>query len=612
MSRREFIRYATLLGMAAGTAYGMAGMAAPAMAAGTLPFPAAEPGAKRGGRLRVGEMVARMDDPATYNWNEMGNQTRPILDYLTMVGADNVVRPMLLESWLPSADLKTWTLHVRNGVMWHNGEELNAEHVAWNIRRWSDPALGSSNLGLSTFAALTEFTGDKDAKGKPARRPLKNGVEVLDSRTVRLNLARPVLSVAEDCGEFPTLVVHPSFKAPLSRNPIGTGPYTLAELRVGDRCILKRITKTTDGKDFRYWGGDVYLDEIHFYHYEQENQTAALASGSVDAIYEVSVEQIELAQSIPGAQLLSVETAQTLCCRMQVDVKPFDDIRVRRAVVKAADNAAIKRLVFGEHGLVANNFHVAPVHPEYFPLPPVVRDVAGARQLLKEAGYDKGHRSEHRGRQQRRSVAAGRLRSAARSGQGGRDQSRRHGRAGDEVLGNLDQGTVRRHLLGTPAARHHGARAGLSQRRILERKPLFRSGVRPGARGRRGDARCRGAQGEDAEGRKDSAGCGRRGSAVLAAGLHPCVGQGAWLQGSSGAPNAAQQGLDELNRLMGTLVVRRVAQMLLIMLTVSLLLFAIFDSDQFRKKVAVAELGRIWRGDPVGQRLPRVARRRRD
>lgn len=42
---------------------------------------------------------------------------------------------------------------------------------------------------------------------------------------------------------------------------------------------------------------------------------------------------------------------------------------------------------------------------------------------------------------------------------------------------------------------------------------------------------------------------------------------------------------------MGNLVVRRAAQMLLIMLAVSLLLFAIFDSDQFRKKVAVAELG---------------------
>jgi peptide/nickel transport system substrate-binding protein len=390
LDRREFIRFATLLGTAASAAYAMAGSAAPAMAAAALPFPAADPAAKHGGVLRVGQMVGRMHDPATYSWNEMSNQTRPIVEYLTMVGPDNVVRPMLVDSWMPSTDLKTWTLHVRSGVVWHNGDELTAEHVAWNIRRWTDPALGSSNLGLSTFSALTELTGEKDARGRPVRKALKNGVEVLDSHTVRLNLAQPTLSVAEDCAEYCTLILHPSFVAPLSHQPIGTGPYTLADLRVGERCILKRATRTTDGREFHYWGGDVYLDEIHFYHYEQEYQTAALASGSVDAIYELTIEQFELAQSIPGARILSVETAQTLCCRMQVDVKPFDDVRVRRAIAKAADNARTKSLVFGEHGTVAHNFHVAPIHPEYFPLPPVVRDVAGARQLLKEAGYDKG------------------------------------------------------------------------------------------------------------------------------------------------------------------------------------------------------------------------------
>ena len=390
MDRREFIRFATLLGTAAAAAYAMAGVAAPAMAAATLPFPALDPAARPGGILRVGQMVGRMYDPATFSWNEMSNQTRPMLEYLTMVGPDNVVRPMLVESWQPSADLRTWTLHVRRGVMWHNGEELIAEHVAWNIRRWTDPALGSSNLGLSTFSALTEFTGERDAGGRAVRRPLKNGVEVLDSHTVRLNLVNPTLSVAEDCAEYCTLIVHPSFIAPLSRSPMGTGPYTLAELRVGERCILKRVTKTTDGGDFRYWGGAVYLDEIHFYHYEQEYQAAALASGSVDAIYELTIEQLELAQSLPGAQILSVETAQTLCCRMQVDVTPFDDVRVRRAICMAADNARIKSLVFGVHGSVAYNFHVAPIHPEFAPLPPLVRDVAGARRLLKEAGYEKG------------------------------------------------------------------------------------------------------------------------------------------------------------------------------------------------------------------------------
>lgn len=390
MDRREFIRFATLLGVSAGVAYASAGLPSPAMAADNMPFPAADPNAKPGGILRVGQRVAKMDDPATYSWNEMSNQTRPVLEYMTMVGPDNIVRPMLIESWTPSDDLKTWTLNVRKGVMWHNGEELTAEHIAWNILRWTDSATGSSALGLSTFAALSTPTGEKNDKGKPVRKPTPNAVEVVDTHTLKLNLATPVLSVAEDCAEYPTLIAHPSFKAPFPDNPIGTGPYTVAELKVGERCILKRITKTTDGKDLTYWGGDVYLDEIHFYNYDQDNQPAAVASGSVDTIYELTADQIELARSIDGAQIKSVETAQTLCCRMQVDQKPFDDIRVRRAIVKAIDNAAIKNLVFPEGGGVAYNYHVSPVQPEHFPLPETAQDIEGAKALLAEAGYADG------------------------------------------------------------------------------------------------------------------------------------------------------------------------------------------------------------------------------
>jgi peptide/nickel transport system substrate-binding protein len=390
MDRREFLRFTSLLGVGALGAYEMAGLSAPAFAHETLPFPTADRGARRGGKLRVGQMVTRMVDPATYNWNEMANQTRPILDYLTMVGPDNVVRPMLAESWQASSDLRTWVLHIRGGVMWHNGEELTAEHVAWNIRRWSDPTLGSSNLGLSTFSALTQLTGERDSRGKPVRRALPGGVEVLDRLTLRLNLAQPVLSVPEDCGEYCTLILHPSFTPPFSRHPLGTGPYTLTELRVADRCILKRVSRTSDGRPFRYWGGEVFLDEIHFFNYDQENQAVALASGSVDLIYELTLEQLELARAIPDVQILSVDTAQTLCLRMQVDAPPFNDIRVRRAVIKAADNAAIKSLVLGQYGSVGRNFHVSPVQPDYAALDPPVRDVAGARQLLREAGYERG------------------------------------------------------------------------------------------------------------------------------------------------------------------------------------------------------------------------------
>lgn len=388
IGRREFVRFAALLGIPVARAYALAGLSPGAIA--PSPFPPADPRARRGGTLRIGQMVGRMFDPATYSWNEMSNQTRPICECLTMLGPDNIVRPWLLESWQPSADLTRWMLRLRPGITWHNGETLVAEHVAWNIHRWLDPALGSSNLGLSTFAALTELTSDPRASGGQRRRPRAAGVDVLDAQTLRLNLAAPVLSVPEDFAEFATHILHPSFEPPFSQNPLGTGPYTLAQLRVAERCVLRRVRQTADGRRFRYWGGEVYLDELHFYHFEQDNQAAALASGSIDLIYELNVDQLELAQSIPEAHIDSVDSAQTLCLRMQVDAAPFDDIRVRRAIVKAADNATIARLVFGEHGSVAGNFHVAPIHPEYFALPAPARDVEGARQLLKEAGHAQG------------------------------------------------------------------------------------------------------------------------------------------------------------------------------------------------------------------------------
>src|SRR5690606_27844021 len=85
MSRREFVRIAALLGVAAGTAYTMAGLPMPAYAQdGELPFPADDPNAVEGGTLRVAMQVQKMDDPATYSWTQMSNQSRHILEYLVL------------------------------------------------------------------------------------------------------------------------------------------------------------------------------------------------------------------------------------------------------------------------------------------------------------------------------------------------------------------------------------------------------------------------------------------------------------------------------------------------------------------------------------------------
>ncbi|MCF1505750.1 ABC transporter substrate-binding protein [Afifella sp. H1R] len=394
LSRRAFIRIAALTGMSAAAAYAVAGLPTPvyAQTIGNVPFQNPDDDPQEGGIIKVGMQVQKMDDPAIYAWTEASNQTRHILEYLTYTTPDNVTHPMLAESWEASDDLTEWTFYLRRGVRWHNGEELVADHIRFNVERWCDPALGSSNLGLASIAAmLEEVESDEKAEGEEAapkrvKRLREDAVEVVDDHTIRFKLSRPVLSFPEDMYNYPTAIVHPSFKAPFSDNPIGTGPFTLAELVVGQRCILKRVREIGE-EPFQYWGGAVFLDEIHYYDVPEETQLTSFASGDIDAIFEFGVEQMELAQALDG-NILSTRTAQTLCLRFQVDQEPWTDKRVRQAFVKACDNAAMLPQVFPESGDVGWNHHVSPLHPEYFPLPKLERDVEAAKALLAEAGQE--------------------------------------------------------------------------------------------------------------------------------------------------------------------------------------------------------------------------------
>jgi peptide/nickel transport system substrate-binding protein len=383
LDRRGFVRIAALLGMSAGAAYALAGLPVPAFAAeGDLPFAPDDPNAREGGILRVAMQVQKMEDPATFSWTQMSNQARQIIEYMTMTGPDNVTRPMLAERWEASDDLKTWTFHLRRGLLWHNGDEFNADDVVFNFERWCDPTLGSSNAGLSTFSAVLKDEGDKKVL-------IPGAIEKVDDHTVRLNLIKPVLSVAEDLYNYPTAIVHRDFKPPFAENPLGTGPYQLAEFEVGSRCILKRAKETSDGKPFQYWGGKVYLDEIHYFNFDAENQLTALASGDVDAIYEFGIEQLELARAIEG-QIVAARTAQTLACRMRVTEAPFGNEKLRKAVQLGLDTSVYRELIFQGDGDEGEHHHVSPIHPEYFPLPKIERDVARARELLAEAGYPNG------------------------------------------------------------------------------------------------------------------------------------------------------------------------------------------------------------------------------
>ena len=385
ISRREFLRTTTLLGVSAATAYSMAGKI---LGENVLPdfVSTAYAGQKMGGVLKFGMQVQEMADPATYAWTQKSVVARHIVDYLVETGPDNITRSALAERWEPSDDLKTWTFYLRRGVRWSNGDVFNADDVVFNFTRWLDPKTGSSNLGL--FNAMLEDTGKKDKKGNPIKRMIKNAVEKVDNYTVRLNLSSPVLSIPENLYNYPTAIVHRDFEkngGDLSKNPIGTGPYTLSEFKVGELAVLKK-RKTP------YWGGEVFLDEIRFIDLGEDAGAylAAIASKQVDGIYNLDLTTLEVAKNTPGLKVISSPSSQTGVIRMKVNKKPFNDIRVRKAVQKTCDAQRQLDIAHRGLGIVAEHHHVGTIHPEYFKLPPFKQDIAGAKRLLKEAGYPDG------------------------------------------------------------------------------------------------------------------------------------------------------------------------------------------------------------------------------
>lgn len=375
VDRREFLRTATLLGVSAGAAYTMAGKIL------GRPFtPSARAQEGKGGVLRVATRVQEMSDPSTFDWVPKSNVARQIVEYLTMTGPDNITRPYLAESWEASDDLKTWTFNLRQGIKWSNGDDFNADDVVFNFERWLDPATGSSNIGL--FASMTETAADGTAS------MAEGAVEKVDDYTVRINLNRAELAIPENLYNYPTAIVHRRFSeegGDLSKNPVGTGPYELAEYRIGE---IARLTKRKEP----YWGGDVSLDEIRYIDLGDEKaaHVAALASDQVDLLYELFVDQLDVIEQLPNTQLFEVVTAQTAVSRMQVDKEPFNDKKVRQALQACVDHDKVLEVAYRGRGVAAEDHHVSPIHPEYFELPKMKPDIEKAKALLAEAGHPNG------------------------------------------------------------------------------------------------------------------------------------------------------------------------------------------------------------------------------
>jgi peptide/nickel transport system substrate-binding protein len=370
VNRREFLAMASAFGATTATAYGLLGMTPPAMAAGH----------KTGGTLRYQTEVRALKDPRTYDWPQIANFTRGWLEYLVHYENDGTFKGRLLESWEISADAKVYTLNLRKGVKWNDGADFTAQDVARNITGWCDKDLAGNSMA-SRFAVLIDAdTG----------QALEGAIQVIDAHTVRLNLPTADISLIPSMADYPAAIVPASFTAETAlSNPVGTGPYTPLSHKPASKAVLVR------NEAHEWWdaGNGAYMDRIEFIDYGTDPAAwiAAAEADEIDMTYSMDGEFVDVFDTVEGWNTNSVLTAATVVIRpnQQAEVggkKPYADKRVRQAIAMAVDNEILLELGIAGRGVVAENHHVSPVHPEYAPLPARKVDPAAAKALMDEAG----------------------------------------------------------------------------------------------------------------------------------------------------------------------------------------------------------------------------------
>jgi peptide/nickel transport system substrate-binding protein len=270
---------------------------------------------------------------------------------------DAVQQPALAEELVPNSDATEWTIHLRQGVTWHNGRTFTADDVIYTFRRMvnpSNPLAGASAVTLLDVPNMRKL--DDHTVSAPCHASFATFPQVLS-------------------GEH-------FFIVPVGYNPkqpIGTGPFKFKSFTPGVRSVFVR--------NENYWKeGLPYADEINTIDFaDQTSQLNALASNQVDVIDLLTAESISVLKS-NGNQPVVSEGGGFIPFTMRIDQPPFNDVRVRQAMRLIVNRPQLRELVYGGYGVLGNDVQ-SIWDPSYdHALPQREQDLAQAKFLLKQAG----------------------------------------------------------------------------------------------------------------------------------------------------------------------------------------------------------------------------------
>lgn len=316
---------------------------------------------------------------------------RDLLEGLVNQDADGNTIPGVAESW-ETTDNQTYTFHLRADAKWSNRDPVTAQDFVYSWQRALDPATASP------YAWYMEYTKIKNAKeiveGKKEKSEL--AVKALDDHTLVVELETAVPYFVMMTGHTTMKPVHQKTIEAYGDNwtkPehfVGNGAYVVDRWVVNERLVLTR--------NEQYWdNAHTVINKVTFL--PIENQVAEMnrfLAGEIDITYELPIEHFRrLKKEYPE----SVSVVGNLCTyyySFNTKKKPFDDVRVRKAISYAIDRNIVTDAIMaqGEKPAyfltpeITAGFH--PEFPAYGKMSQKERDAEAAR-LLKEAGYGKGN-----------------------------------------------------------------------------------------------------------------------------------------------------------------------------------------------------------------------------
>ena len=323
---------------------------------------------KRGGTLRVSV------DQAVNKINPL--QTRVNCEYLvaellysglTRLGVNMAPEPDLAHSWSYSADLTEWTFMLRDGLLFHDGSPCTAADVVASFEAILDPKTASP--ALQNVGPIAQ-------------------VVAKDKSTVVFKLSAPFadlpVMLAYTNAKVVPAAIAKSGLARLDREAIGTGPFKLVSFEPERLVVVAR-------HEGYYDKARPYLDRIEVVVYPDTTaEGSALISGDTDLMVSVQPTEYARLKSSDGVRTLRVPSGQFCNIIFGCNQKPFDDVRVRKALALSIDRPTLVDFVVEGYGTPGNDTPLNNAYLFYADQPLTKPDIPQAKKLLADAGYPLG------------------------------------------------------------------------------------------------------------------------------------------------------------------------------------------------------------------------------